>query len=196
METSPLVANLSLAAHLLLTPGNAEGPLAEAGRLVRESASELAVVESDGFRSSFMEDAPRINQWIRSLTPRRVSDPRQELSWVGGTIAGAERWGHWFEVDDVPDRGADRSCFVSRRIDPARNAVLLTTRNVGSLRLLLNDAVLDLDRTVAVEVNGTWLPPLEVRRDLSVLRRWAERDRSLVITADPLIRIPPAARGR
>lgn len=196
MATSPLAANLSLFAQLLLVPPDAAGPMADAAATLRGAAWETTVVEDDGYATAFLGCAPQVAAWIRALPPRRLADPRLDFTWTGGTDAGAETWGHRFVVDDVPDRGADRTCSVRFRVDRVRNAVLLDVRNVGSLRLLLSDEVVDLDRTVAVQVNGNWLPPRETGRDLETLRRWAERDRGVVVTAEFPVRVPPGSRAK
>ncbi len=195
-ERPPLAANLGLLTHLVLTTPAPDGAVGDVLASIRERAWETEHAEAEDFPLSFVSLAPRVQRWLAAPGARRIRDQREEYRWVGPAVEGAERWGRWFVVDEVSTPGEGRLCAVRIRKDRGQNAVVLETENVVAFRLLLNDGLLDLDRPVAVSVNGVWVTPVSPVRDIAAVLRWARRDPGLFVASEVAIRVPEHARGR
>ena len=110
---------------------------------------------------------------------------------------------HWLVIDRLGNGAADTAFedagfFMHRapsgRADVERvgNTFIATTRGVRALSLLLSPDVVDFDQPIVVRVNGKEVFRGPVKRDVSVLERWAarDRDRTMLYGAQLAIEIP------
>lgn len=65
--------------------------------------------------------------------------------------------GFWVQMDkaETVHGGPDGRPYLAAEADRDANRITVTAKNVGSFQLLLNDALLDLDKEFSVVVNGT-----------------------------------------
>ena len=65
--------------------------------------------------------------------------------------------GYWIQLDTAESvhSGPDGRPYLKAEADRDANRITVTAKNVGSFQLLLNDALLDLDREFTIVVNGT-----------------------------------------
>jgi pimeloyl-ACP methyl ester carboxylesterase len=89
-------------------------------------------------------DAAAIAAWMADKR-RDMSPPRVVIQPVGPDA----RTSYWVEVD-----GLEGGARCEARVDRATNSVLIEARAVAFVSLYLNDALLDLGRTVRVVING------------------------------------------
>ena len=110
---------------------------------------------------------------------------------------------HWLVIDRLGNGTADTALedtgfFMHRapsgRADVERvgNTFIATTRGVRALSLLLSPEVVDFDQPIVVRVNGKEVFRGPVKKDVSVLERWAarDRDRTMLYGAQLAIEIP------
>jgi hypothetical protein len=125
--------------------------------VVADTESALALTEAG--QASLVE---WVNTRHRDLAPAKVS-----------CLFGDQRCqsAAWIKAETIHRRATlkpgdkDFPSF-SAEVDKATNTIKLTTVNLDDLVLFLNDAIVDLDQPVNVEINGLKRPPKTVRRDL------------------------------
>ena len=135
-------------------------------------------------------DEAAIQEWIGSLPPRPSADPRRAAVWATVTGENYRSWGPGFIVRRYRGIGSGRPVRVSIRRDRERNAVVLTTENVSEILLLLTDEDLDLDRQVAIVVDGNTIETRRAERSLETVRTWCMQEPGLFVAAEMAIRIP------
>ena len=135
-------------------------------------------------------DDAAIQEWIGSVPPRTSADPRRAGVWATVTGENYRSWGPGFVVRRYRGVGSGRPVRVSIRRDRERNAVVLTTENVSEILLLLTDEDLDLDRQVAIVVNGDTVETRRAERSLETVRTWCMQEPGLFVAAEMAVRIP------
>lgn len=105
---------------------------------------------------AWLDQHTRNPQPDRVIWDRTTAAPRAAPSLWGDTTHGAQHY--WLDVSGL-DAGPTE---IIAHIDRAQNLIVIETLG-QAVRLLLNDAMLDLDRPVAVELDGT-------RREIEVER--------------------------
>ncbi|HEY6509920.1 MAG TPA: hypothetical protein VIY56_17980, partial [Vicinamibacterales bacterium] len=142
----------------------------------------------------------------------RVAHPAR-VSWETERVDRYNRF-RWVVVTELGSRASDTTFedvnrFVpaptlsiplydrskpSGRVDASRsgNAIELKTRGIQAVSLLLSPDALDLDKPVAVTVNGRQVHNALVPRDAATLLKWAARDndRTMLYGAELRIGVP------
>ena len=98
----------------------------------------------DRAHEGFAEHYPDVLRWLDSRP--RATDPKNVLRVPHAGISGTSRRVHWIE-------SRDRQGVVHARVT-SPTEIRITARWTGALQLHLNDRLVDLDRAVAVFVNG------------------------------------------
>ena len=99
---------------------------------------------SDRAHEGFAEHYPDVLRWLDSRP--RALDPQHVLRVPHAGIAGPSRRVHWVE-------SRDRQGLVRARV-MSPTEIRITARWTGTVRLHLNDRLVDLDRVITVRVNG------------------------------------------
>jgi hypothetical protein len=102
------------------------------------------------------------------------------------------------DANTIETRGGRRPVFERRRasgrVDVTRkgNTFDAKTRGVQQFTLLLSPDVVDFSKPVKVTVNGRTVFDEAVKKDVAVLKRWAERDndRTMLYGAELSITVP------
>ncbi len=104
----------------------------------------------------------------------RETDPPAFRFATVDPIHRAAYWARLLKFDVVD--GAVASIDV--KCDRARNRIDVTCGNVGQFRLLLNDAIVDLDRPLEVHVNGQLAASRQLKRSLDETIAWIRANRT------------------
>lgn len=97
----------------------------------------------------------------RVIWDRTTSAPRSAAGLWGNTMHGKQHY--WLDVSGLEPGSPE----IIARVDRAKNLVVLETLG-QTVRLLLNDSMLDLDEPVIVELDGT-RRQIQVKRSLNTM---------------------------
>jgi len=186
--------NLAPVPVLLLTPPEAAGAVGAVLDRLDDACPELVTVPSASFPDGYGMEASRIQRWIGALGRRAAADSRRPLEYTAVPDPGFARGGPGFEILASLAPSGEGEEAASLRVavawDREENRVTLETEGVRSLRLWLDDERLDLDRPVAMTVNGIDRAPAAVARSLADLAASFARDPALPSTAHLDVEIP------
>lgn len=173
-------------------------------RRMGERLAELKAADPDGYDFAVNVQAGRGHGVDYSLCPKwlaeRVRDPRcKRVTWLvqkfDSRVALQQ---YWLALDAVP---AAMPLFVDAAIQDNRLVVRAEVRKEGGkpdgvLLVRLDDRLADLDRPIAIAVNGEDRAPQTAVRSRDVMQRTlAERgDPSYCFCAELRIELAPAAR--
>jgi len=157
---------------ILYVDGKAEARSADLAALKArpDLRSEISVVEEAG---SAMAPAPEtllaISEWAAQR--HRDSAPTSIHYKFGNLNFQAV---HWLKATDTPVRAgaipSDKDFpRIEARIDREANKISIDTVNVPSLYVYLNDALVDLDKELVIEVNGKKAFSGKVKRSIPYL---------------------------
>ena len=143
------------------------------------------------------QGAEPVWKWIAAVPARRITNA-EEASFTWRTRPqGGEPWAYWLWVFKAADPKKDRLVSITLARDPAAGTVDITSDNLAEGILLLNDDFLDLDREIAVKVNGreVWKgkPQREIRNAVYWIGQTGER--TLFVPAQVRFTVPADAQS-
>lgn len=159
---------------------------------------DLTYREMDGGHEWFPEENGKVLEWLRGKTrdpyPAVVQWTTHERIWnrcawleiAGFSKDAQEVWKRTY-VNLENQKLEERLHFVQpveakAEIDREKNAIKVTTKHVTELKLWLSDAMLDLDKEIAITVNGTTTKK-KVTRSSTTLLESALRSREQLFSA-------------
>jgi len=184
--SSPLVSNLALGSVLALAPE----PATDAQKKVVEEVR--AAVPGAAFAAEGKGGADAVQKWLAALPPRKISNPETAtFSWKTRP-QGGEPWGYWLWVFRAADPKKDRLVTVTVTRNAAGAVIEVQSDNLAEGILLLNDDVVDLERDLAVKVNGREVWKGKAERRLRTALSWIEQtgERTLFVPAELRFTVP------
>jgi len=181
MNTSPPADMRNVAFRIDIGERDTQFDRVGLARRMGERLDELQAADPGGYRHVVNVQAGRGHGIDYRPTPKwlathvRKARPDRVVWTVRRFDSRVARSRYWLRLDEVPEQlPAHLDVRLERRDG---NRVLVTTRDFrGRLRIRLDDDLLDLDRPIAVVVNGKEGAPVEVQRSVEVmLRTLAER---------------------
>jgi poly(3-hydroxybutyrate) depolymerase len=109
----------------------------------------LSSPEGSGARGHFESENDKIYEWlkdkVRPLYPKEIE-----------IFANERRYGraHWLQINSM-EIGPEYRAWVKASYDRANNRITVTSENVYSFNILLNDQIIDMDKPFEVVTNGT-----------------------------------------
>ncbi len=192
---SPLARNLALPAVLVLEgaspPAGAEAVKAK----ILEFAPSATVVALSG-PADGEDTAGEVLKWIRSVPRRALPAAGDGFTWMANA-SGGEMWCYWLWVFRAVEAKPGKFVTVSLAWDRARNRARIISENLGEGILLLNDLALDLDREIAVDVNGREVWKGMATRGLDTAVYWVGQtgERPLFAPAEIRFTVPRDAQS-
>ncbi|MCK6481856.1 MAG: hypothetical protein L6R43_17435 [Planctomycetes bacterium] len=184
---SPLATNLLLCGTLAAMPDNPNPAQKGALEALQKSVPGAAVIPATAHAE--------VQKWIAALPPRRITNPGTlSFSWKTRP-QGGEPWAYWFWVFRAADAKKDRFVDLTFTRTDRGGSVAITGDNLAEGILLLNDDLLDLDREVAVTVNGTEVWKGVPRRQVRTALYWIGQsgERTLFAPTEIRFTVPTAA---
>ena len=184
--SSPLIGNLGLGSVLVVT---SQVPTEPQKKVVEEIGVAVPTV---AFLSDGKGSADAVQKWLAAVPPRRVSNAETgSFSWKTRP-QGGEPWAYWLWVFRAADAKKERPVAVTLTRDAGGAALDLVTDNLAEGILLLNDDLLDLDREVAVKVNGREVWKGKPERRVKTALYWIGQtgERTLFVPAEVRFTVP------
>jgi hypothetical protein len=134
-------------------------------------------------RGKVRDPYPKVVHW---MTHEKIWNRCAWLEITGFSKDAQEMWKRTYvDLENKPLE--ERLHFVQpvearAEIDREKNSITITTKHVTELRLHLADAMVDLDREIAVTVNGTTTKK-KAARSASVMLESAKRSREQLFSA-------------
>ncbi len=189
--SSPLLSNLALGGTLFVTPEAMTEPQRKVLDEVR-TAVPAATVVAEGKTA-----AESVQKWIAGLPPRRIAAAETTtFSWKSRPQDG-EPWGYWIWKIRAGEAKKERLVSATFTRDPVAGTVDIASDNLAEGILLLNDDLLDLDRPVAVRVNGREVWTGKAERRLKTALYWIGQtgERTLWAPAEIRFTVPSDAQA-
>lgn len=126
--------------------------VAEGPNIVATSAySMLAEVNERTALRSWEAQGAAVRAWVRAQR-RDLFRPRVAFVMEDDAIVD----GFWLKIDaaDFSSAPGERRAGIEAVADRATNTITVTAKHVDQFTLLLNDAIVDLDRAIVIDING------------------------------------------
>ncbi len=113
--------------------------------------SMLAEVNEATVLRSWEAQSAAVRAWVRGQR-RDLFRPRVAFVMEDDAIVD----GFWLKIDaaDFSSAPAERRAGIEAIADRATNTITVTAKHVDQFTLLLNDAIVDLDRAIVIDING------------------------------------------
>lgn len=125
-----------------------EGPT---NSVATSTHSMLAEVNEATALRSWEAQSAEVGAWVRAQR-RDLFRPRVAFVMEDDALVD----GFWLKVDaaDFSSAAGERRAGIEAVADRSTNTITVTAKHVDQFTLLLNDAIVDLDRAIVIDING------------------------------------------
>lgn len=163
--------NLSLVPTLILSDAGNKGT----GQALAKMLAKAKLIEVEG-ELPFAEKGGEIAEWMGG-----VQRPLFSPDLIYAPVLDAFRKAYWVRILNA-ELVADKQPRLEVHADRKTNKISIKAESIGAVLLLLNDAIVDLDKEITIEINGKVVQQLKKTRKKSLI--WGTSDSLIVFSGD------------
>lgn len=163
--------NLSLVPTLILSDAGNKGT----GQALAKMLAQAKLIEVEG-DLPFADKGGEIAEWMGGVQ-RPLFSP--DLTYT--PVLDAFRKAYWVRILNA-ELVADKQPRLEVHADRKTNKISLKAENIGAVLLLLNDAIVDMDKEITIEINGKVVQQLKKTRKKSFI--WGPSDSLIMFSGD------------